>query len=457
MSEDILELFGEFVRVSREPGQAVGKDVGASIKLWVAAIDRKLTAQMNEILHHPAFQKLEGTWRGLDYLVRNTNTSEALRIRVLDVSLPELAADLGAAAEFDQSALFLKVYDEEFGTLGGTPYGLLVGDYEFDCRYATDVGLLRKLAGIAAAAHAPFVAAVSPKAFGFDRWTELANPRDLARIFCRPEYAAWDAFRESEDSRYVALTCLRVLARPPYGEKGRPVAEFAFEEDTAEHDKYLWMNVAWCYAARVTDAYDKYGWLARTRGVEGGGKVEGLPAVALPADDGWVDLKGPVEVLINERREQELEKLGFLALGPCKGKPFAAFMSAASCQKPKKYDRPEATAHASLSTKINQLMCVSRFAHFLKVMVRNRIGPVLPAAEVERWLNRWINNYTLGGPETASEEDKAQKPLQFANISVVDVPGQPGVYRAVAHLRPHFQLESLDISLRVVLRQLAPG
>jgi type VI secretion system protein ImpC len=333
---------------------------------------------------------------------------------------------------------------------------MLVGDYEFNCSRATDVKLLQGLSGIAAAAHAPFVSAVSPKTFQMDRFSELSDPRDLAKKTTGADYTAWQSFRESEDSRYVALTCPRVLGREVYGEKFRPVAEFNFEEnvDGTDHDKYLWMNSAWCYAARITDAYDKYGWMARTRGVEGGGKVEGLPVHTFPTDDGDVAMKCPTEIAITERREQELEKMGFMSLIHCKGRDFAAFMSATSCQKPRKYDRDNATANAILSTKFNQLMCVSRFAHFLKVMVRNRVGSFMERGDMETWLNRWIMNYVLGNPEGQPDELKAKYPLSWAQIQVVDVPGQPGVYRAVAHMRPHFQLEALDISLRMVAKQL---
>jgi type VI secretion system protein ImpC len=451
-----LAALNDFVRASLQPGQVVNKDVETNIKLWISAIDQKLTGQLNDIMHHEKFQKMEGTWRGLHYLVSQSETGETLKIRVLNVTKDELKNDLDRAVEFDMSETFKKVYEEEYGQLGGFPFGMLVGDYDFDARRSGDVKLAQGMSGIAAAAHAPFVAAVSPKSFNMERFSELSNPRDLAKIFTGPDYAAWQSFRESEDSRYVALTCPRVLAREVYGEKFRPVAEFNFEEnvDGTDHDKYLWMNAAWCYAARITDAYSKHGWMARSRGVEGGGKVEGLPVHTFPTDDGDVAMKCPTEIAITERREQELEKLGFLSLIHCKGRDFAAFMSATSAQKPKKYDRDNATANAMLSTKINQLMCVSRFAHFLKVMVRNRVGSFMERGDMERWLNRWINNYTLGNPETASDADKAEKPLAWAEIKVADVPGQPGVYKAVAHMRPHFQLEALDISLRMVAKQL---
>lgn len=436
-------------------GQVVSKDVEQNIKHWIRTLDEKLTGQLNAVMHNEAFQKLEGTWRGLHYLVHQSETGTQLKIRVFNAKKTEVQRDLERAIEFDQSQLFKKVYEDEYGVLGGTPYGLLVGDYEFG-RGPEDVNLLKQMSNLAAACHAPFVTNTSPKMYGFDRWTELSNPRDLAKIFEGVEYAAFKSFRESEDSRYVALTLPRVLGRLPYGKEFKRVAEFDFEEsvDGTNHDKYLWMGAAWAYATRITDAFAKDGWFARIRGVEGGGKVEGLPVHTFPTDDGDVAMKCPTEIGITERREQELEKLGFLSLVHCKGQPFAAFMSGTSCQKPKKYDRDSATANAMLSTKFNQLMCVSRFAHFLKVMVRNRIGSFMEREDMERWLNRWINNYTLGNPDSASEETKAQKPLAWAEIKVVDVPGQPGVYRAVAHMRPHFQLEQLDISLRMVAKQL---
>lgn len=437
-------------------GQTVSAGVENRIKFAIKEIDKKLTAQVNEILHHEQFQKLEGTWRGLAHLVYNTETSTSLQLKVMNVTKDEIRADLEKAEEFDQSQMFKKIYEEGYGVLGGNPFGLLVGDYDFDVRKSTDIKVLKGMAGVAGASFAPLVSAVSPKSFNMDRFSQLSDPRDLAKIFTGPDYANWEAFRESEDSRYVALTCPRVLGREVYGANFNPVAEFNFEEnvDGRNHDKYLWMNSAWTYASRITNAYSQYGWLARSRGVEGGGKVEGLPVHTFPTDNGDVAMKCPTEVSITDRREQELEKLGFLSLIHCKDKPFAAFMSATSCQKAKKYDRPGATANAILSTKFNQLLCVSRFAHFLKVMVRNRVGSFMERQEAEVWLNRWITNYVISNPEGASEETKAKYPLAWAEIKVVDVPGQPGVYRAVAHMRPHFQLEAMDISLRMVAKQL---
>jgi type VI secretion system protein ImpC len=452
-----LDALSQFIEAAMKPGQTLQKDVETNIKIWINSIDQKLTTQLNEVMHHEAYQKLEGTWRGLHYLVSQSETGDTLKIRVLNATKDEVRKDLENAVEFDQSELFKKVYEEEYGILGGHPFGMLVGDYEFDCKRSTDVRMLANMSGVAAAAHAPFISGVSPKAFNMDRFSELSNPRDLSKIFSSVDYAPWQSFRESEDSRYVALTMPRVLARLPYGAKFEQVSEFNFEEDVdgTEHDKYQWMNSAWCYATRITDCYSKYGWMARSRGVEGGGKVEGLPVHTFPTDDGDVAMKCPTEVAITERRENELSNLGFLPLIHCKNRDFAAFMGAQSCQKPVKYDRDGATANAALSAKINQLMCVSRFAHFLKVMVRNRIGSFMERDDMEKWLNRWINNYTIANPEGQPDDVKARYPLLSAKIEVQDVPGQPGMYRAKAWFRPHFQLEGLDISLRMVAKQLS--
>jgi type VI secretion system protein ImpC len=441
----------EFLRKVVQPGQVISKDVETNIKYWITEIDKKLSAQTSAIMHMPEFQKLESTWRGLHYLVDKSETGEALKLRVLNVSRRDLFKDLEKAVEFDQSALFKKVYEDEYGQLGGQPFGMLVGDYEFG-RHPEDVSLLRMISGVAASAHAPFVAAAAPKMFNFDRFTELTAPRDLAKIFDSVEYTNWKAFRESEDSRYVGLTLPHVLARLPYGEAFKRIDEFNFEEavDGKEHDKYLWMNAAWAYAANITDAYAKYGWMARTRGVEGGGKVEGLPVHTFPTDDGDVAMKCPTEIAISDRREFELSNLGFLPLLHSKNKEFAVFMGAQSCQKPKTYFEPAANANAELSAKLNYILCVSRFAHYLKVMARDRIGSFMEVTDCEKWLNKWILNYTIGNPQDASDEVKAKKPLSEARVEVRAVAGKPGYYEAVAWLRPHFQLEKLDVSMRLV-------
>jgi type VI secretion system protein ImpC len=451
-AERSKDYFRQFLDQAVKPGQVVSKDVETNIKYWIAEIDKKLSAQLNEVMHHADFQKLEGTWRGLHYLVHQTETSENLKIRVMNVNKRELFKDLEKAIEFDQSTLFKKVYEAEYGQLGGQPYGLLVGDYDFG-RHPEDVSLLKMISNVAAAAHAPFVAAASPKLFNFETdFTELTAPRDLAKIFEGVEYAAWKSFRESEDSRYVALTLPKVLGRLPYGQDFKRVTEFGFEEfvDGKNHDKYLWMNAAWAYAARVTDAFAKDGWFARTRGVEGGGKVEGLPVHTFPTDDGDVAMKCPTEIAISDRREFELSNLGFLPLLHSKNRDFAVFMGAQSAQKSKQYFDPAANANAELSAKFNYIMCVSRFAHYLKVMARDKIGSFMEAPQCENWLNRWIMNYVIGNPETVGDDTKAKSPLADAKVEVRPVKGKPGWYEAVAWLRPHFQLETLTTSMRLV-------
>lgn len=445
------DALSEFLGQVVKPGQVVSKDVEANIKAWISAIDKKLSDQLNEVLHNPDFQKLESTWRGLHYLVMQSETGESLKIRVMNVTKRELGKDMEKAVEFDQSTLFKKVYEEEYGTLGGQPFGMLMGDYEFG-RSPEDVSCLQKLSGVAAASHAPFVAGVSPKMFGMDDYTELSKPRDLTKIFDTVEYAQWKSFRESPDSRYVALAMPRVLGRLPYGEDFKRIDEFNYEEkvDGTQHDKYLWMNAAWAYAARVTDAFAKDGWFARTRGVEGGGKVEGLPVHTFPTDDGGVAMKCPTEIAITDRREFELSNLGFLPLLHCKGKDYAAFLGTQSCQKPKTYFDPAANANAELSTKLNFMLCVSRFAHYLKVMARDKIGSFMEVSECATWLNNWIQNYVTPNPESVSEDVKAKQPLADARIEVQAVAGKPGFYEAVAYLRPHFQLEALTTSMRLV-------
>jgi len=432
------------------PGSSVGGDVERTIKAWQAQIDQKLSTQLNAVMHHPDFQKLEGTWRGLDYLVKQSETSVTLRIKVLNLSKKQLSKDLERAVEFDQSALFKKVYEAEYGTLGGHPFGMLVGDYEFT-KHPDDVTALQKIAGVAAASHAPFVAAAAPDLLSLQSYTELNQPRDLAKIFQSVDYTQWRSFRESEDARYVALTMPRVLSRLPYGRDTKPIDEFNFEEtvDGTDHDKYLWMNAAWAFAARTTDAFAKDGWFMRTRGVEGGGKVEGLP-VHVFKEAGGKAMKCPTEVVIPDRREAELSDLGFLPLLHCKNTDFAAFLGTQTAQKPKKYFDTSANANAELSTKLNYMMCVSRFAHYLKVMARDKIGSFAERGDMERWMNSWINNYVIENPEDAGDEMRAKHPLRAAQISVTEVKGKPGYYQAVAHLRPHFQLEGLNTSMRLV-------
>lgn len=440
-----------FVSQVVQPGMLVSKDVEKNIEHWIQEIDKKLSAQLREIMHTPEFQKLEGTWRGLDYLVKNSETGTELKIRVLNVQKKELFKDLEKAVEFDMSTVFKHIYTAEYGQLGGTPYGMLVGDYDFT-RHPEDVKLLGMMSNVAAASHAPFITAAGAGMFNLNSYTELSNPRDLAKIFDSVDYAAWKSFRESEDSRFVALTMPRVLARLPYSKDFTSVEEFNYEEgvDGRNHDDYCWMNSAWAYAARVTDSYSKHGWMMTTRGVQGGGKVEGLPVHTFVSDDGDVTMQCPTEVPIPDRREYELSNLGFLPLLHSKNSDFAAFLGAQSCQKPKTYFDPDANANAELSAKINLIMCVSRFAHYLKVMARDKIGSMMEADECEKWLNDWIQNYVASDPTMLGEEGKAKFPLKEARVEVREVKGRPGHYNAVAYLRPHFQMEKLDASLRLV-------
>lgn len=445
------DLIKELVAQLLGPDMVIQKDVERTINTRIAQIDEVLSEQLNEILHHEEFQKLEASWRGLHYLVHQSETGDSLKIRVLNTSKKDLLKDLERASEFDQSALFKKVYEDEYGMFGGSPYGALIGDYEFG-KHPQDMALLERISNVAASAHAPFISAPSADLFGLDSFTDLGKPRDLSRIFDSAEYVKWKAFRDSEDSRYVALTLPHVLGRLPYGAATSPVEAFNFEEDVdgTNHSKYLWTNAAYALGTRLTESFAKCGWLATIRGVEGGGLVQGLPTHTFQTDDGEVALKCPTEIAITDRREKELNDLGFIALCHCKGTDYAAFFGSQTCQKPKKYDRDEANANARLSTMLQYLLCTSRFAHYLKAMARDKIGAFMERDECEKWLNRWIGNYVLGNPEDAGAEAKAKSPLRDARVEVRDVKGKPGCYEAVAFLRPHYQLDELSVSLRLV-------
>lgn len=435
----------------------VSKDVEATISARIADIDELLTRQLNEIMHAQEFQKLEGSWRGLHYLVQQSETSTMLKLRVLNTSKQDLLKDLQKAAEFDQSALFKKVYEEEYGTFGGAPFGALIGDYEFG-RTPQDMELMEKISNVAAAAHAPFLSAASPTMFNLDSFTEVPNPRDMAKIFESVEYAKWKSFRDSEDSRFVGLTLPHILMRLPYGPETVPVEAFNFKEDVdgKDHKKYLWSNAAYAMGARLTNAFAKYGWCAAIRGVEGGGLVEGLPTHTFNTDDGEIALKCPTEIAITDRREKELSDLGFIPLIHCKGTDYAAFFGAQSAQKAVKYDTDAANANARLSTQLQYLMATSRFAHYLKSIMRDKVGSFMTRKNCEDYLNRWINNYVVS-TEDAGQETKAKYPLKEARIDVSEVPGKPGVYRAVAFLKPHFQLDELTVSLRLVAELPPPA
>ena len=428
----------------------LSKDLEATINARIADIDQLLTRQLNEILHHQEFQKLEASWRGLHYVVQQSETSTMLKIRVLNATKEDLRRDLERAVEFDQSALFKKMYEEEYGTFGGAPYAAIIGDYEFS-RTSPDISLLEKISNVAAAAHAPFTAAAAPDLFNLESFTDLTAPRDLAKIFDSVDYAKWRSFRESEDSRYVGLCLPHILGRLPYGPETVPVEGFNYKEDVdgKDHGKYLWSNAAWSMGTRLTDAFAKYGWCVAIRGVEGGGLVEGLPTHTFHTDEGDVALKCPTEIAITDRREKELSDLGFIPLVHCKGTDYAAFFGAQSAQKSKKYDTDAANANARLSTQLPYILAMSRFAHYLKAMMRDKIGSFMSRSDCEYFLNRWITNYVTPD-DNASPAYKAQKPLREARIEVSEVAGKPGVYKAVAFLRPHFQLDELSVSLRLV-------
>ena len=428
-------------------------DVIDTIEEMIARLDEKLSAQMNEILHAEEFQQLESAWRGLHYLVYNSETDATLKIRVMNVGKSELYRNmkLFPGARWDQSPLFKKVYEQEFGQLGGQPYGALVADYHFS-HTPTDIQLLRDLSKVASAALAPLITGAHPTLLGLDSWTELSNPRDLSKVFDTPEYAAWKGLRDSVDSRYVALCMPRVLSRLPYGAKSEPVEEFAFEEDTDGHkgEKYGWMNAAYAMAANINRAYKEYGWTVRIRGVQSGGEVINLPTHTFPTDDGGVDLKCPTEIAITDRREGELSKSGLISIIHRKNTDKAAFIGAQSLYRPKVFDKVEATASDNLSARIPYMFAVSRFAHYLKCMVRDKIGSTKEKEQLERWLNEWISLYVDGDPKNSSEETKARKPLAGAEVKVVENPENPGYYSANFYLRPHFQLEGMDIGMSLV-------
>ena len=437
----------------------IKEDVLDTIEEMISRIDQKLTAQMNEILHAEEFQQIESAWRGLHHLVFNSETDAQLKIRIMNVSKGELYRNLRLypGARWDQSPLFKRIYEAEFGQLGGEPYGCLVGDYYFS-HLPTDVQLLRDLSKVAAAAHAPFFAGADPTLMGMDSWTELMNPRDLSKLFDTPDYAAWKGLRDAVDSRYVGLCMPRVLARLPYGAKSEPVEEFAFEEETDGHkgEKYGWMNAAYAMAVNVNRAFKEYGWTTRIRGVQSGGEVLNLPTHTFPTDDGGVDLKCPTEIAISDRREHELAKSGLIPIIHRKNTDKAAFIGAQSVYKPGKYNDDEkgrlAEASDNLSSRLPYMFAVCRFAHYLKCMVRDKIGSTKEKEQLQRWLQEWILQYVDGAPEISSEETKARKPLAAAKVEIFANEENPGYYNARFYLRPHYQLEGMDIGLSLVSR-----
>lgn len=447
-AKDIISLLAREVL---EGSVVVSDNLSRTLDARIAELDRLISGQLNEVMHAPEFQKLESSWRGLKYLVDQTSTGTMLKIKVLNASKQELNKDFRSALEFDQSSVFKKIYEEEFGTFGGAPFGALLGDYDIG-RQPEDMYFIEQMSHVAAAAHAPFISAADPSFLGLETFTDLGKPRDLAKVFDTVEYAKWKSFRDSEDSRYVALTLPRFLGRLPYDPvEGLPTEGFNFVEDVdgTDHSKYLWCNTAYAFGARLTNAFADFGWCAAIRGVEGGGLVEGLPTHTFRTDDGEVALKCPTEVAITDRREKELSDLGFIPLVHCKNTDYAAFFGAQSTQKPRQYNTDSANANAELSAQLQYIFAVSRVAHYLKAMMRDKIGSFASAANVEAFLNNWISQYVLLD-DNATQEAKAQFPLREAEIQVTEVPGRPGVYRAVAFLQPHYQLNELSVSLRLV-------
>ena len=438
----------------------ISDDALRSIQGIIAEIDKKLTEQINEILHHPDFQQMESAWRGLHYLVNNTETDEMLKIRVMNISKKDMSKTLRKfkGTAWDQSPIFKKVYEEEFGQLGGQPYGTLVADYFFD-HSPPDVELLGEMAKIASAAHAPLITGAAPALFQMDSWSELANPRDLTKIFQTPEYAAWTSLRESEDSKYVGLAMPRFLGRLPYGAKTDPVEAFAFEEatDGSDHSKYGWVNAAYGMAVNINRSFKEYGWCSRIRGVESGGSVQNLPSHTFPTDDGGIDQKCPTEIAISDRREAELAKNGMMPLIHRKNTDVAAFIGAQSLHKPAEYDDPDATSNANLAARLPYLFATCRFAHYLKCMVRDKVGSYKSRTDMQAWLQDWINNYVDYNAAISSEGEKARKPLAAAEVVVEEVEGNPGYYTSKFFLRPHYQLEGLTISLRLVSKLKQAG
>jgi type VI secretion system protein ImpC len=433
------------------------RNLTKTISSAIDAIDAAISKQLSAIMHDEKFQKLEGSWRGLNHLVMNSETGSSLKIRMLNIGKRELFKDLDKAVEFDQSQTFKKIYEAEFGTAGGEPYGTLIGDYEFT-NHPEDIDLLSNMSNVAAAGFCPFIAAAGAEMFGFDDYTELSSPRDLSGIFESQEYIKWRSFRDSEDARFVSLVMPRVLSRLPYGENTKPVEAFKFEEFTADesgmhkaanHDDYTWMNASYVMGTTLTKAFAENGWCTAIRGTEGGGKVEGLPSHLFKSDDGDVDQKCPTEVGITDRREAELSGQGFLPLCHYKNTDYSVFFGAQTAQKPKVYDDPDATANASISARLPYIMATARIAHYLKVMARDKIGSFMEAGDCEQWLNSWIANYTNGNPD-ASADMKAKFPLAEARIEVKETPGAPGSYNAVAYMKPWLQMEELTTSLRMV-------
>ncbi|PXA98385.1 type VI secretion system contractile sheath large subunit [Nostoc sp. 3335mG] len=450
---EIESAVGTLVRQALADASVVKDDVLDTIDEMIARLDEKLSLQVNEIIHAPEFQTLEGAWLGLKYLTDKSETDSTLKIKVMNISKKELfqASRTYNDAKWDQSPLFKKIYEAEFGQLGGQPYGALVGDYYFGPG-PTDIAVLQFLSRIAAASHAVYFSGADSTLLDMDSWNQLMNPRDLSLVFDRPDYAPWRSLRDSVDSRYLGLCMPRVLARLPYGAKGLPVEGFAFEEETDGHDgkKFTWMNAAYAMAANVNRAFKEYGWTVRIRGMNAGGVVEGLPTHTFATDDGSIDHKCPTEIAISDRREAELSKSGLLPLIHRKNTDVAAFLGGQSVYQPKAFIKPEDTAADNLAARIPYMFAVSRFAHYLKCIVRDWIGDTMEQEQLQRKLQTWIYQYVEGDPANATDRAKAERPLADAKVEVLPDEENPGHYKARFWLRPHYQLEGMDIGMSLV-------
>jgi len=445
------DIIGEFASQVLEGEVVISDSLAASLDARVADLDALISMQLSEVMHATAFQQLEGAWTGLHYLCKQTSTGSQLKIKLINAPRKDLIKDFKSAIDFDQSALFKKVYEEEFGTFGGSPFGALIGQFELT-RQPEDMYFIEQMSHVAAASHAPFITGVAPELFGLEAFTDLGKPRDLSKVFDAVEYAKWKSFRESEDARYVGLALPRFLGRLPYHPVDGITTDgfnFVEEVDGTDHSRYLWCNAAFAFGARLTNAFENYGWCAAIRGVEGGGLVEDLPTHTFRTDDGETALKCPTEISITDRREKELSDLGFMPLVHCKNTDYAAFFGAQSTQKPKRYDTDSANANASLSAQLQYIFAVCRIAHYMKAMMRDKVGSFASASNVEMYLQRWLDQYVTAD-DSASQETKAQYPLREASVEVSEAPGRPGVYRAVSFIRPHFQLDELSVSLRLV-------
>ena len=435
-----------------EPGRKVEKVSKATVDEMIAEIDKKLSLQVDAILHHPEFQKLESSWRSLNFLVDKTDFRENIRLELLNVSKEDLLEDFEDAPEVTKSGLYKTVYTAEYGQFGGKPYGNIIADYEFGPG-PQDIKLLQHVASVASMAHAPFIAAAGPEFFGLEDFNGLPNVKDLKSTFEGPQYIKWNSFRESEDSRYVSLTLPRFLLRLPYGPDTKPVKTFNYEEDvSASHEDYLWGNTAFAFATRITDSFAKYRWCTNIIGPLGGGAVEDLPIHQFESM-GAIQTKIPTEVLVSDRREFELAEEGFISLAMRKGSDNACFFSANSVQKPKSFgispEGKEAELNYKLGTEMPYMFVANRLAHYLKVIQRENIGSWKERTDLDRELNAWIRQY-IADQDNPSAETRSRRPLRQAQITVEDVEGEPGWYRVGLKVRPHFKYMGAYFTLSLV-------